>query len=185
MRAAIFLAFLLTACTSAEPTYYSLQPVPASSPTPRTLIIEIRHLGLPGYLDRSEIVLRDFSYKLSLRDQVRWAEPLADMMRRILGTDLALRLPGSTVIAEDGGIATKPTIRVEINVGRFEGDGAGDLHLTAQVKVSKLDSSVPPDFFDVALVKPAPEPEPAATVAGLSVLLGELADSLATNLAHR
>jgi uncharacterized lipoprotein YmbA len=180
----ILLMLLLTSCSSPEPTYYSLQPVPGQDFAHQIRVIEVRPLGLPGYLDRSEVVLSDASYRLGIKDQARWSEPLAGMMRRVLGQDISSRLPGSTVIAETGGIAARADARVEINIGRFEGDGAGSIRMAAQVKISTEASAAGPRFFAVALAKSVESAAPVATVAALSELLGDLASAVAAKLAQ-
>mgnify|MGYP006156948625 CR=1 FL=1 len=42
--------------------------------------VEIRDIGLPGYLDRKEIVRSSEDYKLDVRANAWWGEPLGSML---------------------------------------------------------------------------------------------------------
>jgi uncharacterized lipoprotein YmbA len=127
----------LAGCSSPDPTYYTLQPVPGTAISGAPATVEVRRPGLAGYLDRSDIVLKSESYTLSLNAQKQWAEPLGDMIGRVLTQDLSQRLPGKSVFTQSGAITADADMRVEVDIQAFDADGSGDAILTAQVAVER------------------------------------------------
>jgi uncharacterized lipoprotein YmbA len=174
---------LANACSSPDPTNYTLQPVPGTAQQGAGQIIEVRRPGLAGYLDRSDIVLKDSGYKLSLNSQQRWAEPLGDMIGRVLTQDLAQRLPASSVFSESGAITADPGLRVEIDIDRFDTAGDGDVTLVAGVAI-EAGITHKPLRQRMVTFKAAPEPGAAGLAACMSVLLGQLADQVAADAAQ-
>lgn len=183
--AALLLALGLSACASSpNPTYYTLAPVPGAPqhaqgvPGP----VELRRIGLAGYLDRAEIVRADSGYRLRLAHNDLWGEPLGDMIGRVLAQDLTQRLPGIAVISEAGAISAGGDRIVEVDIQRFDADRSGDVVLLAQTSVrrrgvegSGLTRTVQ---FDVRPAGAGAD----ALVAAMSAALGQLADSIAVQL---
>src|SRR4051794_39326417 len=91
---ALLLALPAVSCASSpDPVFYTL-----SSQTGRMLAspasrIELRRVGMPGYLDRPHIVRRASAERLELAADERWGAPLDTMVSAALADDLALRLP--------------------------------------------------------------------------------------------
>ena len=108
-------------------------PGPAQGGGPRT--VQLRRIGLAGYLDRNTIVRADAGYRLHIDENERWGEPPADMIGRVLAQDLTQRLPGSTVFTEAGAITADADTVVELDVQRFDLDVSGVVILAAQVAV--------------------------------------------------
>jgi uncharacterized lipoprotein YmbA len=173
----------LAGCSSPDPTYYTLQPVPGTAISGAPATVEVRRPGLAGYLDRSDIVLKSESYTLSLNAQKQWAEPLGDMIGRVLTQDLSQRLPGKSVFTQSGAITADADMRVEVDIQAFDADGSGDAILTAQVAVERGITHHPLTTQHVSLRAPIAGPGEAAQVAAMSSLLGTLADQLATDIA--
>ena len=128
-RRAVLLALLASACTSAEPTYYTLAPTPPATPAalppkaPRT--VELRRPGLAGYLDRPEIVRAGGDYQLRVAGGERWGEPLGDLIGRVAAENLTTRLPGLSVFTQAGGITSEADAVIEIDVQRFDAETGG------------------------------------------------------------
>ena len=183
-RAGALLAVLTAGgCSSPEPAYYTLQPTNGATLPGGTRLVEVVRPGLAGYLDRSDIVLKQSDYRLSVDSQVRWGEPLADMIGRVLAQDLTQRLPGSSVFSNDGAIGADPAVRVEINVQRFDSESDGSVRLVADVAVERGLSHTP--FASHAVTLQAPGGAGAGgLVAAMSALLGELADQVASDIAR-
>ena len=83
----------LPACTSATaPTrFYALTPVGEPNPAAaanRNLAIGVDPVGIPGYLDRPQIVTRLAPSRFALGEFDQWAEPFHGMVTRILAEDL-------------------------------------------------------------------------------------------------
>jgi uncharacterized lipoprotein YmbA len=146
-------------------------------------VIEVRRPGLAGYLDRSDLVLKDAGYKLNLNSQQRWAEPLGDMIGRVLTEDLGQRLPGSSVFSESGAITADPGLRVEVDVDRFDASEDGAVQLVAGVAIEAGISHKPLRTHTVMLTAVPSAPDGAALAATMSGLLGQLADQVAQDIA--
>ncbi len=178
----VLATLMVTACSSPDPAYYTLQPVDGRAlPGPRKLI-KLEHPGLAGYLDRSDIVLQQADYRLNVDSQVRWGEPLADMIGRVLTQDLTQRLPGSSVFSSDGAIGADADVRVEVDVQRFDREPDGSVSLTAELAIEAGQSHVAVATHAVSLHVPGVAPGPAALAAAMSQLLGDLADQAATDI---
>ncbi len=168
----------LAGCASPDPTFYTLQPVPGT-PSRAAISIEVRRPGLAGYLDRSDIVLKNASYRLDVNSQLRWAEPLGDMIGRVLAQDLSQRLSGASVFAESGAITEEPQLRLEVDVLTFDPDASGAVVLTAEVALERGTTHQPVATRHVSLTAQPAGQGAANVVAAMSTLLGNLADQIA------
>lgn len=178
------LALLLAGCSSADPTYYTLKPVGGAQATTQIQTIEVRRPGLAGYLDRSDIVLKSAGYTLDVNSQLRWGEPLGDMIGRVITQDLSQRLPGSSVFGQSGAITADADLRVEVDIQGFDEDASGAVVLTAQVALEAGRSHVPAASRHVSLTAQPAAPGAAALVATMSTLLGTLSDQVAADIRH-
>jgi paraquat-inducible protein B len=174
-----FLAMVLTACASPDPDYYTLEPVPGAVVQAPPQVIELRRPGLAGYLDRSDIVLKDAGYRLSVNSQQRWAEPIGDMIGRVLTQDLSQRLPASTVFNASGAITADPTLRIEIDIQRFDQGEDGRITMVAEAALEAGRSHTPLQARQVMVEANPAGPGAANLVAAMSGLLGQLADRMA------
>jgi uncharacterized protein len=170
----------LAACSSPDPNYYTLAPTPGPIVTTPARIIEVARPGLAGYLDRSGIVLQQSGYRLAVNTIDLWAEPLADMIGRVLTQDLSQRLPASQVFASTGAIATDPDLRVEADVQQFDASPNGTVTLAATVAIEQHHKSLSTRTMHFTT---ATGPGPAALAAALSSLLGQMSDQIATEVA--
>jgi uncharacterized lipoprotein YmbA len=176
---------LLAGCASPDSTFYTLQPVPGAVSAQGAVAIarsvEVRKPGLAGYLDRSDVVLKDADYKLGLKETQRWAEPLADMIGRVLTEDLSQRLPQSNVFGQGGAISADADVRVEVDIQRFDADASGTVTLAAQVALEAGRTHQPIATRHVVLTAAPASPGAGALAATLSTLLGQLADTICTS----
>jgi uncharacterized lipoprotein YmbA len=177
--AAIWLGLGVAGCASPDPTIYTLEPVPGAALTAPARVIELRRPGLAGYLDRSDIVLKDEGYRLNLNSQSRWAEPVGDMIGRVLAEDLGQRLPGSIVFSPNGAITADPGLWIEINIGRLDQEPDGRVVLMADIAVEGGHGHSPLATSAVRLEAVPDQPGARALVATMSGLLGKLADQVA------
>lgn len=180
---------LLPACSSAEPDYFTLAPVPGPAFRAAAHLVELRRVGLAGYLDRPDVVVSNAGYRLTISNTQRWGEPLGDMIGRVLAEDLTQRLPGSTVFSEAGAISADTDATVETDIQRFDTAPDGTVTLLAQVAVSlgrANDEKRPAVTRSFRMTAPGHAPPHAAgtagTVATMSTLLGQLANAIATML---
>ena len=175
-------AALLAGCASPDPTYYTLQPVPGAPLQAGATTIEVRRPGLAGYLDRSDVVLKNAGYTLAVNGQLRWAEPLGDMIGRVLTQDLSQRLPGASVFSQSGAISADPQMRVEVDILTFDADASGAIVLNAEVAVERGITHQPLSARHVSMTAQPAGPGAANLVASMSGLLGGLADQIARDV---
>ncbi len=174
---------LLAACGgSKEPTYFALAPRIHAAEAGAPTLIEVRRPGLAGYLDRPEIVKTVKDYRLQLETGERWAEPLGDMIGRVIASDLSSRLEGSQIFVENGAISAIPEAVVAIDVQMFDAGADGALRLVAEVVIEARSDPKLTRAKHFALQAHLESGSTAALVAGMSTLLAELADGIAAML---
>ena len=179
----VFVTLALAACASPNPDFYTLQPTQGTVLSGPAQIIELRRPGLAGYLDRSDVVLKSSDYHIAINDQSRWAEPMGDMIGRVLAQDLSQRLPASSVFGQSGAITADPTLRVEVDIQRFDTGADGRVTLTAEVALESGRSHTPVKTRNVMLQAAPAAPGAANLAATMSGLLGQLADRVAQDVA--
>lgn len=116
-------AAALDACASPPPArYFRLAPVagPARQTPPQSL--QVRNIGLPGYLGQDGIPEPSGQYQFAASISNLWAEPLAQMLQTVLVENLSQRLPQMTVTASSGMIGAPANFLVEVNVLDFDPD---------------------------------------------------------------
>lgn len=181
--ALLCLLALPAACASPSPDLFTL----AAQPGPQTHIaahsIELRRIGLAGYLDRPEIVRSSAAYRLQLASNERWGEPLGRMLDRVFTEDLVERLPGTAVFSETGAISTAPDLVLEIDVQRYDADADGEIVLLAQVAV-RHDGAKQAEARTLRLAARPARAGTAEHVAAMSRALAELADRVVGILAQ-
>ncbi|MBI0535064.1 membrane integrity-associated transporter subunit PqiC [Roseomonas sp. KE2513] len=173
------LGLLATGCASPEPNLYRLLPRPGVQRPGGPGLLELRQVGVPGYLDRPEIVRAGEGPRLRSLPNERWAEPLGDLIGSVLSEDLTLRLPGMTVATEGGALRAEGEVVVEVDIQRFEAGEAGRVELVAQVSVRRRAARNRRDTRIVRLGALPAGPDTAAMVAAMSDALGGLADAIA------
>lgn len=173
----------LAACgSSPEPTYFALSPTQSTAQTGGPRLVKIRKPGLAGYLDRASIVKRVVDNRLKISADERWAEPLGDMLGRVLAQDLGERMPASLFFGEDGAIGVDPDALLEVNVQRLDLGEDGFVVLLAQVAVEVPTSHAPPLSKSVSLRAKPSGSDTQAIVAAASSLVGQLSDLCAAML---
>jgi uncharacterized lipoprotein YmbA len=178
---ALGLPLLAAACSSPEPTLYTIPMRPGAVLTGGPRIVELRDLGLASYLDRREIVRSSEGYKLGVASNNWWGESLSTLLSRVIVIGLGQRLPQSTVYAEGGAISADPNAIVAVNIQRLDLDTGGMLQLLAQASVefNRPKRSATRAF---QISKAAPSTGVAGQVAAISDAVGELTDGLAALL---
>jgi len=134
-----FVLLLVLGCTSSPPTrFYTLSSLQEGggelrgSPSDQDLAIGVGPIKFPEYLDRTEIVTRSSSYKITLSGFDLWAGSLAEDFSRVLAENLSVLLSTESVIVypqPGSGIAR---YRIIMDVIRFDGSLGGDVSLIAR-----------------------------------------------------
>ncbi|HEX3345661.1 MAG TPA: PqiC family protein [Polyangiaceae bacterium] len=168
-----------SACGSSPPSsFYALSPESGSAQPAPVRTIKLRRPGIPGYLDRPEIVKRVADHRLRVTDTDRWAAPLDEMLGRILAQDLEDRLTGSVVFTEDGAITADADVTLEVDVRRFDVDDRGQVELVAEIALEKGDAHTPAGTRAVHLHVAPGDGTTSALVAAMSDVLGKLSDEV-------
>jgi uncharacterized lipoprotein YmbA len=178
-------SLLICACASSPPVrYFILDPVaPARELAVRPADpVQIVSVHLPPALDRRQIVREDAPNKLTVSKQDRWGAPLADMTRRVLSQDLMLRLAPARVVLPDEP-APGGTQAISVDVLEFGVTARGTLVLEGNWSIapSGSDASIASHHFQ--LTRGTVRSDSAEQAQGMSVLLGQLADAIAAELA--
>ncbi len=181
-RTLLALPALLAACASPEPAYYTLLARPGPTIAGAAKLIELRRIGLAGYLDRPEIVRNSADYRLTIPGGERWGEPLGDLVARTLAENLSTRLPGSSVFTSGGSISATADATIELDLQRFDLDPQGQVLLLAQVAVSRGRARATAATQAIRLTVPPAGPSTTDLVAAMSAALAQLADRLAPML---
>jgi uncharacterized protein len=167
-------------CSSPNPTLYTIAPVPGSELSGAPKVVALHGLGVARYLQRSQIVQSSEGYRLVLRPNDWWGEPIDAMLIRVLTEDLTQRLPRTTVYTSAGAITGSPEAAIEVELQRLDLDRAGNLLLIAQASVSLKNQA--PDTRSFRISQPPPSPGVEGQVAATSTALAQLADRIASML---
>jgi uncharacterized lipoprotein YmbA len=176
-------ALASAACASSpEPQFYTLFPHEGRPRMGEPLEVQLRRPGLPGYLDRPQIVRHEQPGKLEFSGADRWGAPLDGMIGSILAQNLAQRLPSASVYGESGAISSSPDALVEVDIQRFELTEHGSIELVAQVAVHWPKTEAPARIDRHTLSRSPTDRSTTRLVTEMSQLLAELANSIADAL---
>ncbi|MBS1103405.1 membrane integrity-associated transporter subunit PqiC [Gluconobacter sp. Dm-62] len=174
---------MLSACSS-DPTLYTLAPLPGVSQAGGPVVVEVRTPVVSARLDRDTIVKASKDYQTKLASGSSWSEALPDMLGHTLVTDLAQRLPGTTVFAQDDAVTTTPSAYVELTIRNFEADSAGHALVTGMLSVHPAGKIIGP-VMTWPVVWQTSEPVASSTAsltAALSQGVAAIADQAAAKL---
>ena len=168
-------AFLLAACSgTVDSRYYLLSTVPPSaSAAPGAKAVAVSAVHLPGVLDRPELVVRTGAETVDILEFDRWAEPLDQMVPRVLAQDLSSRLPAAA--SSDGSER-----RLHVVIDEFMSDQAGGARLAGKWWTLERDqTSAAKQEHGFVLATSTSGGQGRQIAAALSSLLGQLADDIA------
>jgi len=176
---------VLAACgASKDPLLYTIAPVNGTTQSHAPKIVLLETVDIPRYLDRAQIVRSSEDYRLDLKTDDWWGEPLAAMLRRVLQQELGQRLPASVVLSETGAVSASPDATIDVDLQRLDEDASGTVVLQAQVSVL-FKGAKQPVLRNFRLTAPTSAPGAAGEVAAISNAVGQFADGLTAMLAAR
>jgi uncharacterized protein len=190
MWSALGVAMALTACSSPDPVLYTIAMAPGAVQAAAPGIVLLDHVEIPRYLDRSQIVKSSENYRLDVKSNDWWGEPLSSMVRRVLRDELAQRLPQSTVLGSGASGSISPDATIDLDLQRLDEDASGNVVLQAQATLTLKGRKAPAvRSFQFSVPSTAPASPAATTSAGevgaITIAVGKLADGLAAMLAGR
>jgi hypothetical protein len=166
---------------------FALSPLPEareaeviSSPGRVQPAIGLGPIHLPGYLDQDQIVTRISQNRITLSDNDRWAEPLADNLAHVLAQNLSMLLQTQQVTLQPWTGQQRPTYQLEIDVLSFETDTAGTAHLVARWFLRDVATRETIAAKEVHLTASAEGASTEQLVASLSKTLGDFSVGIAS-----
>lgn len=128
---------MLVGCTATQPSrFYVLDALQASrqgidrtcEKKDRIITIGLAPIGLPRYLDRPQIMTRIGEHELGLSEVDLWADPLKDMIPRVLARNLGALLCADVQVYPWRGPETF-SYRLLATVTRLDGSPGGEAFL--------------------------------------------------------
>lgn len=155
--------------------YYALLPQAGRVCDSLPERVKLLRVSLAGYLDRAAIVRGIRGNRVEIATGAQWAEPLSEMLTRVLGEALSQRLPRAGVFPE-GTLNVQPDLLLLVSIERFEMSG-DTVVLQAHVVHARVGqpASLPQRVYLEAKPKGG---STSALVECQNVLLGRLADQI-------
>ncbi len=174
-------AAALVACHSPDPTLYTLVPIAGTPDAAPAGAAAVARMEVARYLDRPQIVRRHDVYALATDDTERWAEPLDEMMPRVLVAELTERLPHMSIAQSSSGMLGDTDTNLAVSIDRFDVDPDGTVVLDARWSVRGRTGAGPLDTVEIR--EHAASSGTGDLVAAMSGCLAQLSDRLAAALA--
>jgi uncharacterized lipoprotein YmbA len=133
-------SLVLGACGSSgpPPALYVLGAAPAAATTTAPQVglpvVEVKPVGVPDYLDTTDLLIRHDSGQVVPSQVGRWGERLSAGVTRALAAALAARLPRMAVTATPP--VERPARQVLVDVETFEARADGEVVLVARWSVT-------------------------------------------------
>jgi uncharacterized lipoprotein YmbA len=132
------LLLVLGCASSPSPRFYTLSSLQEGggglreSTFDQDLFIGVGPIKVSDYLDRTEIITRSSSNKITLSDFDLWAGSLAEDFSRVLAENLSVLLSTESVIVYPRLRSGLAKYQVTMDVIRFDGPLGGDVSLIAR-----------------------------------------------------
>lgn len=126
----------LCACTHIKSTYYVID-VPFTENMQTELkqgkgpIFAILPIGIPSYLARPQLVLRESNAKIHIAENHRWGESLDKAIGRVLANSLTDKLDSINGVVVPSRLGLHPDYSIQLEISRFEGNINASLEMVA------------------------------------------------------
>jgi uncharacterized protein len=183
-RAVLLGGLALGACASPQPRLYSLAPTASPSDLAGfPLSVGLEPVDVAAVASRREIVLRPSRTEVTLMPLDLWAEPLDEMLQRVLAEEMSRRLGAAEVVRLPSRVPRRPERLVDVRIVDFDGRAGGIARLTA---IWTIFSGQPPRPLRSGRTEVdrtyAPPDDASALVTALNEAVAELAADLAEAL---
>lgn len=179
MVMAVALSLLATSCASPPLSLYTLEPsnppVLAAPLTNRVMVIEIRRVVIPDYLDTQDILVRDGN-TLQRSTHGRWASRLSVGVTRYLTGLLAARRPDALVTDQPQPDA--PNDRIFLTISTLDVTSSGVATLEANWTIVPRNPNQPTRRQRARFSATGPVATDQDVVALVEGLLTHLADAI-------
>ena len=182
-------AVLLSGCllkTATVPArHFVLAPIPPdeSGPAPKEhASVEIGFVKMPAYVLRDSMAVRNGTNEIEYLENALWAERLDQPFRRAVMADLYGSLPETIHFADSERIGQ--TVKIFINVDRFDVDTKGRGTLVAQWRIAASDGarSLTSGYTSLDRTGVSPRGNPAAIARTMSELTADFSSELTRSL---
>lgn len=178
-------------CASSPPTrFYTLSSLQEGgkelkeSGSGQDLVISVGPIKFPEYLDRSEIVTRSSSNKITLSDFDLWAGSLAEDFNQVLAENLSVLLSQGNVIIYPRLRPGLAKYQITMDVIRFDGSLGGDVSLIVRWAILEGKERKVVSLRKSTIIEPSGAKSYEAMVAAdsraLEKLSREIADAIKT-----
>jgi uncharacterized lipoprotein YmbA len=176
---AFALACLTASCASPPLTIYTLgAPAAAVGTGPlgqKTMVIEVRRVTVPDYLDSQDILVRDGNV-LARSSLGRWATRLSLESTYFLTSELARRRPDALVT--DQPPIEPPNDRIFVTISRLDVTSAGTATLDADWQIVPRDPKQPVRRGRAQFTSSGPVATDQDVVALTKAVISQLADAI-------
>ncbi|WP_247877353.1 PqiC family protein [Azospirillum brasilense] len=183
----------LAACSTSPSRFYHLDAVAPDAAPPgnaplrageaQRRVIGLEGVKVPGYLDRSEMVMRAPGNRLVVKEFDRWGGPLDEMVTRTLLRNLETDLPGAEVVGLPLQRDFPVNQVVEVTLDRFDAAEDGPAVLEARWRVFDQGGDRLRRLGHTAAQEPVSAAgDPGAVADALSRTLTRLAQDIASAL---
>jgi uncharacterized lipoprotein YmbA len=181
----ILFAAALSSCRSAPTRMYTLRPIPPDKATAayEGPPIRVNGVHLPAEIDRIQVTTQVSPREFKIHELDDWAAPPGRLARQAFTEDLVARLPpGKVMLPNLLPAPDERTLSVEILEFTAAADGG---HLVASWQFAVEGKAAGPASGIVKLQSNCTPGAPAQWADCLSVLLAQLSDRVAADLAAR
>ncbi|MDX1569630.1 MAG: PqiC family protein [Xanthomonadales bacterium] len=165
--------------------YYLIDPVDAEPIRETDLSIEILDLRIPQYLERYQIASRTSQNRLRFSEAHQWGETLRKNLARTLSRNLTELLGTVDVATPFNRLASRPDLRLLIDIDEFEARADRRVHLVARWQLALPDgTAIATERVNLAGERPFPAGDYGALVGQMRQLFGELSRRIARSIAE-
>lgn len=187
LRAGLALAVVLTlaACGGAAQKYYQLSADGAAPTGTAGLSVGVGPIGLPGYVDRAELVFQSAPNEFQVPADAHWTGSLKENVSRVLAADLGWRLHSGNVLSFPWNPGAKLRYQVAVDVSQFHAISGQEAILEVAWRIQTPDGSTTVRRGNGSFHERVVGDGYAAVVAAENQLLAQLADAIAVSLRGR
>jgi uncharacterized lipoprotein YmbA len=179
----------LVGCTLFKPSgvaprSFVLTPLAASPPLASTgsatITVGMSDVGVPGYLLKKSMAMRQESNEIVYLEAAVWAERMDTGLQRVLAVNL-----GTLLATDQVRVSTwrpeEVSVEVHVNVERFDVDTHGEGVLTAWWRLVASDNKkvLASGKFSASHTGPSPERNPGGAAVSMSTLVADFSRELA------
>jgi len=177
------LLLALSGCAAPPQNIYVLNDAPSSGPGASSQLglptIELRTVGVPDYLDTTDILRRTGPNQVKPSPSGQWGERLSVGLTDALAAHLALLIPGAVIVKSEAAV---PSLRLLIQIEQFDVAQNGLCTVAARWQIVARDRHTILAAERATLTVTATAATDEAVTAALSRAVAELSQQIAPAL---